>query len=597
MANLPFSSTFARWARRIRGRIALRRLLTGAAIGLGAGALAAALLWWARLGPLRPWAFALGVVGAIAGLIYSLRKRWSDTDVALYLDAKLETKEAISTAVEIQGQDGEVHRTIVSRAAEKLAAGDPKRAKPKLLKPLHGIGPLSGAALAWLCFIPLPPLPPAPPPPPGAEQIKVENLKGLDKIEALANLKGRNPEQDEQLKAIAKEAKKLREDLKKGMEKREAQARVAKLRDDIAKQRLRFGDKKNRAGLDAAVDELRKNANTKKAAEALSDGDLVEFDREMRKLANLKEKEAREAAKKALEEALKAAKKKGAKDLAQSLEEQKRAFGEREGKAEALRELAEALRDQGKLSEDAKRDLEEFGQSGDPTAGRRLAESMEKALQGLSPEERKRLAENLKKRMAQQQQSGTPNPMTKDQMEELERRLRTPEGQKQLQQQLRELAKEKPGGDAQREQGLGDADKGGAQAQRGLGMPVPTPGQGGSAGKKGNSGGKKPNQSTPSQGNASGGPGSKKDTGKGDHSGSTKKIPGKELKSKAQARLNPGGKMHSSTLGHAPGKGGETANRAGSGALGKAAPGEVSGVERSEVPEEYRKQVGRYFEP
>jgi len=33
------------------------------------------------------------------------------------------------------------------------------------------------------------------------------------------------------------------------------------------------------------------------------------------------------------------------------------------------------------------------------------------------------------------------------------------------------------------------------------------------------------------------------------------------------------------------------------GALGAAGPGEVSGVNRSDVPEEYREQVGRYFEP
>ena len=55
--------------------------------------------------------------------------------------------------------------------------------------------------------------------------------------------------------------------------------------------------------------------------------------------------------------------------------------------------------------------------------------------------------------------------------------------------------------------------------------------------------------------------------------------------------------MHGATLGRAPARPGETANQAGNGAIGEAAPGEVSGVERSEVPEEYREQVGRYFQP
>ena len=42
---------------------------------------------------------------------------------------------------------------------------------------------------------------------------------------------------------------------------------------------------------------------------------------------------------------------------------------------------------------------------------------------------------------------------------------------------------------------------------------------------------------------------------------------------------------------------GETANQAGTGALGAAGPDQVGGVEHSEVPEEYREQVGRYFQP
>ena len=51
------------------------------------------------------------------------------------------------------------------------------------------------------------------------------------------------------------------------------------------------------------------------------------------------------------------------------------------------------------------------------------------------------------------------------------------------------------------------------------------------------------------------------------------------------------------TLGRAPSRPGETANQAGTGALGQAGPSELGGVEGSEVPEEYREQVGRYFQP
>jgi hypothetical protein len=50
-------------------------------------------------------------------------------------------------------------------------------------------------------------------------------------------------------------------------------------------------------------------------------------------------------------------------------------------------------------------------------------------------------------------------------------------------------------------------------------------------------------------------------------------------------------------MGRAAGRAGETANLQGEGALGQVAPQEVNGVERSDVPEEYREQVGRYFNP
>jgi hypothetical protein len=55
--------------------------------------------------------------------------------------------------------------------------------------------------------------------------------------------------------------------------------------------------------------------------------------------------------------------------------------------------------------------------------------------------------------------------------------------------------------------------------------------------------------------------------------------------------------MRGTSLGRAPARAGETANQRGTGALGKVAPKEVGGVQRSEVPQEYREQVGRYFQP
>ena len=122
----------------------------------------------------------------------------------------------------------------------------------------------------------------------------------------------------------------------------------------------------------------------------------------MQRLANQAEREARDSAKQALEEAERAAREQGAKSLADALKQQAEAFDKRRAEAQALRELGRAL--EGQLDPEALEDLKEFGSTGDPEAGRRLAEAMGKALSKLSEEERKRLAEQLKKQIAQSPQ-------------------------------------------------------------------------------------------------------------------------------------------------------------------------------------------------
>src|SRR5687768_10342455 len=101
-----FNRNFSRFALRVRTRLVLKEVLTGAALGLTAGAALSVLLWWQRQGELRPWTALLGLAGALVGAAYAFRRRWSDADVALYLDARLGSAEAISTAVELGSQAG-----------------------------------------------------------------------------------------------------------------------------------------------------------------------------------------------------------------------------------------------------------------------------------------------------------------------------------------------------------------------------------------------------------------------------------------------------------------------------------------------------------
>jgi hypothetical protein len=314
----------------------------------------------------------------------------------------------------------------------------------------------------------------------------------------------------------------------------------------------------------------------------------------MQRLANQAEKQARESAKRALAEAERAAREKGAPGLADAMKEQRDAFDKRAAEAEALRQLGEALA--GKLDPEALEDLKEFGQGGDPKAARRLAEAMGKALSQLSEEERKRLAEQLKKQL-DQSPGGAGSPMTKEELEEMARRLASPEGQKQLEEQLRRMANPERAREAERDGALGDAERGLSDAERGLGvMPVPMAGPGGQGESPGN--GNSPGQGQgQGQGNQPGGPGSHHDTGTGDHTGQSQALTAPELRSKANVQRSGVGPMHAATLGRAPARPGDTANQRGTGSLGSVAPGEIGAVEQSEVPEEYREHVGRYFEP
>jgi hypothetical protein len=584
-----FEREFTRRARAVRLRLGARELVLGAAVGAAAGGALAGLAWWQRFGQARPWAFAGALVlGALAGAAAARRRRWSDGDVALYLDAKLGSGEVITTAVE--PGDSPMRATVRERATQALAQAPSERTRPRVWSRWHGLLPIGSAAAAWLSLIPLPPAP-VPSTPPGAERVSKKDLAGLERIEALAELGGANPAQEERLKRLAEEAKKLREDLARGLEKREALSRIARLRDEISAEKLRFGDTENRSGLDAAVGELKRQELTAKAARALSEGDLTAFDAEMQRLATLAEKRDRETARRTLEDAAKAARERGAKGLAEALERQKAAMERAESKLDALKELSDRLN--GSLDADGREAKRELERSGSPEAQRKLSEALDRALKRLSEAERKRVAESLKKQLADA--GGEGNPMTAKQLEDLAKRLEQKGSDRELEQQLRELANRDPSDDARREQGLGDADRGGAEAQKGLGaVPIPLGGQGNGSGK----GAQGPKQELAQQDQGSqGGPGSEHDKGEGTHDGKTLPLDAKELRSKATGQLLPGAPMHGATLGRTPARAGETANQLGTGTLGQVGPAEVGAVEGADIPEEYREQVGRYFEP
>ncbi len=644
-----FRPLFARWARRVRNRLAFREALTGFALALAVSVVLAGIAWKTRHGDLRPYAAGLGAVGIGLGLVSARRKRWSDTDVALFLDERLSTEEAIATAVESTSESREqgdaARAVVITTAASALAGGDPKRVRPPLWKPVHALVPFAILALVGVARAPLP-VAPVSAAPPGTAKVQIAQVEGLKKIAKVGQLTARDEAQRERLDKIAKDAEKLKEELAKGMEKREAQDKIARLREAISEERLSLGQGEQRAGLESAVSKLEESDVTKRAAKALGDHDLESVDQEMERIANEREKADREIAKKKLDEASDAAKKNGAKDVAKALEDQKKGIEKREKRATALRDLADAMKETGESGGSLKSESEALDREKSDAAAKKLADSMGKALEKLTPEERKRLAEKLKE---MSKGKGTSQGDA-DQMKDLADDLSTPEGQKKLEDQLKEMAKDDAESEeSKRQKGLDDAEDGangtegdigkqGEQGQQGQGQQGQQgqgqqgqgqqgqgqqgqgqqgqgqqgqgqQGQGqqgqGQQGQQGQGGIPMPGQGQGQQGqgqggqnsgNGNGGHGSH-DQGSGDHKGSTGPIDAHTLKSRARGPMNKGEAMPGSVTTFVPGKAGGTANTRGTGDLRVVGPSEVDGVERSDVPEEYREHVRQYFQP
>jgi len=259
-----FDLLFRERARTVRLRLATRHALSGFALGLAVAVVPAVVGWVCRLDTVRHAAPLLAVVGAAAGVALGRRRRWSDTEVALYLDEELATPETITTALGMHDTASDAATMLRERAVVALEGSTPAQARPRIAKTFHALAPAAAAGLVALALVPRTP-------PATALAVKplvqtpITDAEGLAKVIALAHVDARDDAQRKRLEALAKDAEKLRDEVRKGLEPRAALERVARLRDAIVAERLSLGDGEARAGLESAVSKLGENAVTKRA--------------------------------------------------------------------------------------------------------------------------------------------------------------------------------------------------------------------------------------------------------------------------------------------------------------------------------------------
>ena len=142
---------------------------------------------------------------------------------------------------------------MISQATSALAGATAKQVRAPLFQPWHAAVPIAAAAIGYMSIIPLPPPPKGTAAPPGVDKVQLADVAGLEKVIKLSELDARDEAQKERLKKLSEEAKRIREKLREGMEKREAQADIAKLRDSITAERLSLGEGEQRNGMEAAL--------------------------------------------------------------------------------------------------------------------------------------------------------------------------------------------------------------------------------------------------------------------------------------------------------------------------------------------------------
>lgn len=279
-----------RAGRRLRYRVALRRLATWLPLPLGLAAVALAIIKVSRLSP-RVQLFLLEGVGLVALavavlVLHGLFKRPPRWAGALALDEYHRLDDRVTTALEFL-QTPEPERTGFTRAAieDGLAVArrlDPRRAVPVPIPRELFVSAALGALLLGIAWCEVR-VERTLPPPPSFEPLVLapDDLSLFGEIGRQLAEKAEDPES---LAAIRRFNALVEDIADRRLDRREAFQRLGELESELS--RMADADKEARElGLDGIAKELARSNLSKEAAEALEQKRLADAEKALRELA------------------------------------------------------------------------------------------------------------------------------------------------------------------------------------------------------------------------------------------------------------------------------------------------------------------------
>lgn len=574
-----------RRGRGIRSAFSLRNGIAAFAhAGLYVGA---AGLWLTMALPALPrWPILIVLLVVAFGLYFLRKTPLTEQDVVAYIDARLDAQETILSAWEaVQGESAEAFDSHTLRQALRLLQESTASTRPTLLPVVARTLPLGLATLAALWFVPVPSVVAMT----GPETLRIEDASLLERIERLEELAP--DEESRRLLAEARaEAAELQRALAEGVDPREALDSMDSIREQLERVERQSQSTESEA-LQEAVRELADEEP--EMAEALAERNLEDLDREVTRAAARREEADRQRARQALERAAEAARDAGDEELAESLLRRRDLLDQREEQAALARRLAEAMPElmEGELG----RQLERLSRDGDASdLDEATVDAMEEAWSRLTPEERRQLAEAMRRQQAAE------NRHAAEESESEGETLSADEYERMLRESLEHLE------ELQRGAGQG--------GQSGGAMPVPRPGGQGGQGGGGQGAGQGSGQgagqgsgqgagqgSGQGQGAGQGGGGSGAGgqgggSGQGNAGGTTPTLEGGEGPlARVRPRVGAGTPSRSWIEWGTPGAPTDQGGGGGGIGGGSVGPSEGGGIGRSRVPADYEDHVRTYF--